>query len=53
MCANLQMVFYENKAGDVLVRIMLNEKPAVIPGLPSVNGIFYHWSDIRNSIMTL
>lgn len=53
MCANLQMVFYKNKSGDVLVRIMLNEKPAVIPAMTPVNGVYYHWNDIRNHIMNL
>ena len=53
MCANLQMVFYKNRSGDVLVRIMLNEKPAVIPALTPVNEIYYHWNEIRNHIMNL
>ena len=53
MCANLQMVFYKNKSGDVLVRIMLNEKPAVIPALTPVNEMYYYWNDIRNHIMNL
>ena len=53
MCANLQMIFYKNKSGDVLVRIMLNEKPAVIPALTPVNEMYYHWNDIRNHIMNL
>ena len=53
MCANLQMVFYKNKAGDVLVRIMLNERPAIIPAMTPIYGIYYHWSDIRSHIMSL
>ena len=53
MCANLQMVFYNNKAGDVLVRIMLNERPAIIPAMTPIYGIYYHWSDIRSHIMSL
>ena len=52
MCANLQMVFYKGK-DDVLVRIMLNEKPAVIPAMTPVHGIYYRWDDIRNHIMNM
>ena len=52
MCANLQMVFYKGKE-DVLVRIMLNEKPAVIPAMTPVNGIYYRWNDIREHILNL
>ena len=31
MAANLQMVFYRNKAGEVIVHFSLNEKEATLP----------------------
>lgn len=53
MCSNLQMVFYKGKKEDILVRVMLNEAPAVIPSMTPVNEIYYRWSDIRDHIMKL
>ena len=52
MCANMQIVFYRAK-GDILVKILVNEKIAVIPDMTPVEGIFYRWEDIRNHIMNI
>ncbi|MDE5814178.1 MAG: histidine-type phosphatase [Muribaculaceae bacterium] len=47
MAGNLQLVFYRNAEGDVLVKCLLNEQEARLPATP-VNGPYYRWSDLRN-----
>lgn len=44
MGANLQIVFYRNGAGDILLRVMLNEEDVKLP-LDAVQGVFYKWDD--------
>ena len=44
MAANFQLIFYRNKAGDILVKPMLNEKNLKLP-FPAVEEPFYRWSD--------
>lgn len=46
MAGNMQMVFFKNKAGDVLVKFMLNERETSIP-VPTDNFPFYRWEDVR------
>ena len=53
MAANLQMVFYRNNKGEVLVHFDLNEKEAGLPiepyrsaGKPE-SGKFYLWSSVK------
>ncbi|MBO5942746.1 MAG: histidine-type phosphatase [Bacteroidales bacterium] len=46
MCSNLQMVFYKGK-GDVLVKVLVNEKETVLNGLTPVQGVYYRWDDIK------
>ena len=47
MASNLQMIFYRNKSGDVLVKLMYNEKETTIPALKTFSGPYYKWSDLR------
>lgn len=49
MAANLQMIFYRNSSGDVLVRLLHNEKDFAIP-IPEVKPHFYRWTDIKNFV---
>lgn len=61
MAANLQMVFYRDKSGEVIVHFALNEKEATLPidafhtsGKKSAPANFYLWSDVKsywNSIL--
>lgn len=46
MAANVQMQLYRNKAGEVLVRIMLNEKDATLP-IECKTAPFYPWDKFR------
>ena len=44
MAANLQFIFYRNKAGDILVKPLYDEKNLVLPFEP-FEGPYYRWSD--------
>ncbi len=46
MAGNIQMVFYRNPEGDVLVKALLNEKEVRLPAT-SVAGPYYRWDDLR------
>jgi hypothetical protein len=48
MGSNLQMIFYRNKAGDVLVKLLRNEEETRIAAVPSFSGPYYKWSDLRS-----
>ena len=47
MAATLLFVFYRNKAGDILFKVLLNENEATLPQLSPVQGTYYRWSDFR------
>lgn len=50
MASNLQMIFYRptlDKAGDILVKVLLNEKEATLP-LQTSTYPYYRWSDVRD-----
>lgn len=53
MATNCQMVFYKNKKGEVLVKVLYNEKEVDIPGVEAVSGPYYKWSDFRAHCMEL
>ncbi len=44
MAANLQLIFYRNKSGDILVKPLWNEKNLVLPIEPA-EGPYYRWTD--------
>ena len=46
MAGNLQMVFFKNASGDVVVKFMLNEKEMSIPVETDI-APFYHWNDVK------
>ncbi|MDE6741334.1 MAG: histidine-type phosphatase [Muribaculaceae bacterium] len=46
MAGNIQLVFYRNQEGDVLVKCLLNEQEVRLPSTP-VSGPYYRWSDLR------
>lgn len=47
MCSSLQMIFYKNKNGDVLVKFVRNEEETTIPALRPIEGPYYSWKDVR------
>lgn len=48
MASNLQMIFFRNNKNpeDILVRVVLNEKPATLPINAEGAGL-YNWKDLR------
>jgi len=54
MGSNLQLIFYKNpKGGDVLVKILRNERETTIPALKPYKGPYYRWKDLRNYFVNL
>ena len=51
MASNLQMVFYRNAAGEVLVKVLYNEREMHIRGLEPVSWPYYCWSDLRKRFL--
>lgn len=48
MALNLQFVFYENKAGDLLVRVMYNERDIALPIADCGTPYYYRWSEAKD-----
>ncbi len=46
MAANLQMIFYRNERGDVLVKFLHNEREVQL-AMPTTMGAFYHWNEVK------
>ena len=53
MASNLQLIFYRDKRGDVLVKILRNEHETTIPALNPYKGPYYRWKDLRNFFVNL
>ena len=53
MGSNLQMIFYRDKKGDVLVKILRNEQETTIPALKPYKGPYYRWKDLRAYFVNL
>ncbi len=47
MAGNIQMIFFRNKAGEVIVKFLLNEEETAIPVKTDIYP-FYRWEDVRN-----
>ena len=47
MGANLQIVFFRNKAKDVLVKFLLNETEVTLP-FKSGTSPYYPWEEVRD-----
>ena len=45
---NLQMVFYRNRKGAVLVKFLANEEETRIPELKAYSGPYYIWDDVKS-----
>ena len=51
MCSNIQLIFYRNKAGEVLVKVLLNEKEVLIgESCPIYCGPYYKWEDFLDFV---
>ena len=47
MASNLQMIFYRDKAGEVLVKILYNEREMSVKGLVPVTEPYYRWNELK------
>lgn len=45
MAATAMFVFYRNRKGDILFKLLLNEVETPLPQLTPVSGPYYRWSD--------
>ena len=48
MATNLQWIFYRNKQGDVLVKLLHNEQEVHLP-IDSTIAPYYRWEDVRKA----
>ena len=46
MASNIQIVFYKNAAGDIIIKVLLNENEASLP-LDTDIWPYYKWSDFK------
>lgn len=47
---NLQIVFYKNGKGQVLVKFLANEEETPIPELKAFSGPYYKWEDVKEYV---
>ena len=47
MAANVQMVFYKGRKGDILVRVMYNEKDQILPLPDQSLAPYYSWDTFK------
>ena len=52
MTSNLQIIFYKNSKGSVLVKVLKNEREVSIPALTPVKGPYYRWEDLAELLKT-
>ena len=53
MASSLQMIFYKNKKGEILVKVLYNEKETSIPALKPESGPYYTWSSLKEYLLSL
>lgn len=53
MASNLQMIFYRDRKGNVLVKLLRNENETRIPALKTYSGPYYRWDDLREYMIGL
>ena len=53
MATNCQMIFYRDKKGEVLTKVLYNEQEIPIPGITPVSGPYYRWTDLRAHFLQL
>ncbi len=50
MASNLQIIFYRNKAGDVLVKFLYQEQEKLLRGLEPDFGPYYKWDRVKANL---
>lgn len=47
MASNLQIIFYRNKSGEIIVKVRYNEKDVALPMANQETAPYYKWEDFR------
>lgn len=47
MAANIQIIFFKNDKGDVIVKFLHNEQETTLPAVHTDIAPFYRWSDLK------
>ncbi|MBO6238590.1 MAG: hypothetical protein J6N50_07330, partial [Bacteroidales bacterium] len=50
MASNLQLIFYKNAAGDVLVKFLYQEQERLLRGLEPFDGPYYKWETVKANL---
>ena len=50
MASNLQIIFYRNKSGDVLVKFLYQEQERLLHGLEPFQGPYYKWETVKANL---
>ena len=50
MASNLQIIFYRNDAGDVLVKFLYQEQERLLRGLEPYTGPYYKWETVKANL---
>jgi len=53
MASNIQMIFYRNRKGDVITKVLYNEKEVSFKGLKAEEGPYYKWNTLREWFLSL
>ena len=53
MASNFQMVFYRNRKGETLVKMLYNEKETTIKAVSAYQGPYYRWEDLRDYLVRI
>ena len=53
MATNCQMIFYKDKKGEVLTKVLYNEKEVTLEGIQPVSGPYYKWEDLKAHFQSL
>lgn len=51
MAANMQMIFFDNCHGEILVKLLWSEKEVLVNDLKAAEGVYYHWNNLRRHIL--
>lgn len=52
MAANLQLIFFKNKKGDIIVKVLLNEQEVTLPVATDI-APFYPWPALREYLTSI
>lgn len=53
MGTNFQMIFYQDRKGNTIVKLLNNEEETCLPALQPWQGPYYRWEDLRAYLVSL